>query len=209
MRQAGFRKGFPLFLLAAIAPLLTSSAWAQNYAYKGEVFGSAAYGRLFRIEDVPQGGGANFGGGVGLRLDSKTGIEMEFNRMVSLKLRPAPCPTLECDGSALVGVRSAVLFSANGLYHFSVSRVQPYVVGGIGVLHTERADSIGVGSGTRLTISQTEHRDNGLSVSFGAGLKVFLTPKVSLRPEFRLYTDVKSRENLNIFRTSIGLGYHW
>ncbi len=210
LARRGFRKGFSLFLLVGIASLFISSSWAQNYAYKGEVFGSAAYGRLVRVEDLPQGDGANLGGGAGLRLASTIGIELEFNRMINLKLRPAPCPTLECVGSALIGVRSAIIFSANGLYHFSVSRVQPYVVGGIGVLRTERADSLSVGSGTRATISQIERRDNGLSISFGAGLKVFVTHKISLRPEFRLYTSsIRSRENLNLLRASIGFGYHW
>lgn len=210
--QTRFQKRFSLVLLAVIAPLLTASSWAQNYAYKGEVFGSVAYGRLLRSDDLPLGGGANFGGGAGLRLGSKIGIEFEFNRMVNLKLRPALCGTLECVGSALIGYRSVILFSANGLYHFSVSRIQPYVVGGIGVLHTEFADSLSVSdeSGTRATISQIERRGNGLSISFGTGLKVFLTRKISLRPEFRLYfSTIMSSENLGVSRASIGFGYHW
>jgi hypothetical protein len=53
---------------------------------------------------------------------------------------------------------------------------------------------------------------NGFAVNFGGGLKIYVSPHVSLRPELRIYSG-GSREAVeppfSDIRISLGVGYHW
>jgi opacity protein-like surface antigen len=52
--------------------------------------------------------------------------------------------------------------------------------------------------------------DGALALRFGAGLRMPITRAVALRSEVRFYDgSARSRANLSIIRTSIGLGYRW
>jgi hypothetical protein len=92
-------------------------------------------------------------------------------------------------------------------YHFQAPHraVQPYVLGGMGILRTNYTTSTYVNSG-----SATESAVVGWGLNVGTGLRVFLTPAVSLRPEVTYINALwSSRENLSETRVSIAAGYHW
>ncbi len=138
MSTSAGRSRLRAFVVTAILPLFLSFSLASGDRSEKDVFIRAGYARLFRIEDEPQGDGPGLGAGVGLRLSPRVGIQLEFDTTLKSELRPAPCPTLECVGGAVIGLRTARLLSASGLFHFSEGVVQPYVAGGIGWLHTAR-----------------------------------------------------------------------
>jgi hypothetical protein len=71
----------------------------------------------------------------------------------------------------------------------------PYVVGGVGVLHTRL--KFPLGNGLRNEFSTTE----GL-VSGGVGVKVYLNDRWFVAPEFRLGFET-------ILRATVSIGYSW
>ena len=184
-------------ILIAIFLVLPATAFAQDYRAKYEVFGSAGYGVTYDDEGGV-GGGLDIGAGFGVRATRKLGFEGSVNRISHLR------------EFAVSGVRfdgTSVFACANALYHFSDSKVQPYVIGGIGVLHhQDRSSGFGL-SGSPLSAS-------GFAYNFGAGVKVFLSKHVSLRPEFRVFIGDLGKGGgteppVSAARGAVGLGYHW
>jgi opacity protein-like surface antigen len=195
-------------LLAVALVGLPLVAADLNYS----VFASAALGRLLRFGDNPIGSGPNFGAGAGLRHSSGLAVEFEYNRTLGLEPSPVPCAILNvtCVGSARNGVLSAEVVSANVLYYFGRSRVQPFVSGGVGALRSKNVSSIVWASETRAIFEEQEWSDTGLAVSFGGGLKVRLGSGFWIRPELRFYGgSIRSRANLSLFRPAVAAGYEW
>jgi hypothetical protein len=87
--------------------------------------------------------------------------------------------------SGNAGTATQSYFTANILIHGSLDDLEPYFLLGGGVSHlgeTHRAGNVGI------------------------GVKGFITPRLSLRPEFRaFFTEYTG----NFARTSIAIGYHW
>jgi opacity protein-like surface antigen len=115
-----------------------------------------------------------------------------------------------CEGSAREGVLDLSLATANLYVRFPYGRVEPFLVGGAGVLWTTTVNSVtrvrdGIG-----IMSEMEERDAGLAIGFGGGATVALTSRWSVRPEIRIYdSTAMSRSNLAVIRTVLGVGYSW
>lgn len=190
--------------------LFATAGHAQSFT--GEVYASIGHGHLFRFDDNPIGGGPNLAGGIGLRHRSGLGIEFELNRTLGLSARAAPCGivNLPCEGSARDGVTGATLFSGNVSYEFTRARVRPYVIGGAGALRSTGYSSAIWVSDQRAVFREEPWSDTGVAISFGGGLRIFLTRSLSLRPELRLYTATAlSRANLSLFRPSLAVAWNW
>lgn len=176
-------QGIPVGVLAQGAP---------TNEYKVEAFGSLGLGALSRFDDsTPFGSGISFGGGIGFRLLNPLEVKLDVHGMSGLK----------------ESVRSAMVVSASAAYHFSTRypAVQPYVLGGVGMLRTN--NKVSTYLNRRFVADFT---DVGLGVNVGAGLRVFVTPTVSLRPEVTYINALwNSRENLSETRVSMAVGYHW
>ena len=183
--------------LSAMLLLLPATALAQDYRSKYEVFGSAGYGATYDDEGGI-GRGLDIGAGFGVRPIGRLGFEGSVNRISHLR------------EFAFNGVRfegTGVFASANALYHFSDSKAQPYVIGGIGVLHHEDRSS-GLGP------ARPPRSGSGFSYNFGAGLKLFVSKRVSVRPEFRVFIgdlgkSAGTEPPFSLLRGSVGIGYHW
>jgi hypothetical protein len=68
----------------------------------------------------------------------------------------------------------------------------------------------GIGRSSSVPVDPPEvfdSEDKEFASNFGAGVKIFVGSRVSLRPEFRVFVSRPSF--LNMFRTSISIGYHW
>ena len=184
-------------LLVAVFLLTPATALAQDYHPKYEVFGSAGYGATYDDEGGI-GRGLDLGAGFGVRAIGKLGFEGSVNRISHLR------------DFAFSGVRfegTGVFACANALYHFSDSKAQPYVIGGIGLLHHEDRSS-GLGP-ARPPLSAS-----GFAYNFGAGVKVFVSKHVSVRPDFRVFIgDLRQSAGteppFSLLRGSVGIGYHW
>ena len=78
------------------------------------------------------------------------------------------------------------LFTGNAVFHGSIGKVEPYFLlrGGV-ARQSGESDRMG---------------------KVGLGAKVFLSPRISLRPDIRL---MSVEYQGNFFRESISVGYHW
>jgi Outer membrane protein beta-barrel domain len=124
---------------------------------------------VFLDESFP--GHAAVGASVRLPLKGRLGVEPEF-----LYLRES---TVDQDHIVI----------PNLVFDFRpASRVDPYVIGGVGLIH--RRTNLGV-----LRFSTTE-----ATGAFGGGVKFFLTPRIFVAPETRLGTEP-------IFRLTVSFGY--
>jgi hypothetical protein len=175
------------------------------------VFGAAGVANVYRMEDQGFGTKLNVGGGVGIEW-KRVGFDAEMHRTLGLTPRAIPCAigNEPCAGSAREGVLQATMLSGNINYFFGGPHVRPYVTGSVGVLWTESVNSLTVVSSTAATVSEFHETDTGLAVGVGFGVDVPLTPRLSLRPEFRTYSSVAmSRVNLGLHRGAIDLRYRW
>jgi opacity protein-like surface antigen len=178
--------------------LLAPAALAQGMERRGEVFGSLGGGKAYEDEGL-RGNGLTIGGGVGYRLTPRVGIEAQINGM-----------SYERNFSS--GVRfegTVVLTTANLLYHFSTSRVQPYVFGGIGHSYDRRDSQF---PGDSLPFKGTAQ---GFAINFGAGVKIFLNKKYSLRPEWAFGGGTNEgvgtgfEQSIALGRASVAFTYHF
>jgi len=184
-----------------------------DWRYRVEVFGTIAHGRFYHGDHV-WGQGLDYGGGVGLRPFTgklnRLGFEVQMARMnKSDELSAASSRSMD-----------SRLIVANVLYHFrNGARTQPYVFGGLGhvkadYVHRCRDCVFDVDPVTGKLISRgvTESRSEGgkAGVAFGAGLKMAVHRRLSIRPELLLVdTTPGSGWNWEWVRLQIGLGVHF
>ena len=163
-------------------PRVSSAQTAVAGVARPEVFVSSGLGVVFHgiDDDIPVRG--NFGGGVAIRLRPRLGVEFEVSQNLGRSGR-----------WGAVGVASA-----NVTYFFSAERARAYVSGGLGVLWSDQAFF-------KPPASFEVRRDTALAWNIGLGVRIPIGRLVSLRPEFRGY----SNKDLRIFRTSIAIGYQW
>jgi opacity protein-like surface antigen len=175
------------------------------------VFGAAGLANVYRTEDQSFGTRLNVAGGLGVEW-KRLGLDMELHRTLGLMPRAVQCAigSVPCVGSAREGFLEATMLSGNVSYFFGRSLVRPYVTGSVGVLWTESVNSLTIVGSTAATLSEFHESDTGLALGVGFGVDVALTPRFSLRPEFRTYSSVAmSRVNLGIHRGAIGVRYRW
>jgi opacity protein-like surface antigen len=175
-----------------------------------EVSGSLAWAHVFRVEDRTFGDELNAGVGLGFRV-SRVGIELEVNHTFGLTAEPAWCGDRVCVGEARQGVLSATLASANVLYEFGEPRrARPYVTGGIGALWSRSVSSILTVRDDIGVFTERVNRNVGLALNVGAGLRVAVSRRFSIRPEIRIYdASARSRQNLTIVRSSVNAAVRW
>ena len=216
-----------IFCVVAAVLCLPTASRSQAANFKREVFGGIALGHLSTNSNssiepgVALDASAGISAGFGLRDQSGIALEIEFSRV----LDPTP-GLLECDdfsfddpppceGSGRDGPDSYSLVSANVLYHFSTSRFQPYVAGGLGAVWSTGFRSAYLGPGrfagiTKAVISEVTWKNTEIFWNVGGGMRIFLSSAVSLRPDIRLYhAPLSYGRKLRLLRSSIILGYHW
>jgi hypothetical protein len=105
-------------------------------------------------------------------------------------------------GSPLEGTATAVL--ANGLYHWPAGRAELFVRGSVGLLHRTTTHTLPVG-GAAITFRS---EDNDLAWGGGGGVKIVLTPRLSLQPQFRLIIS-EATGIMGLAAGSIAFGYRF
>lgn len=171
----------------------------EEYRYRGEVFGAVGAGKTYDDEGS-LGSGFNGGGGVGYRIRPKFGVEFELSGFRHER---------ETSSGSLLFRGNGVFATGNAVYYFGsgTGRAQPYVIGGAGVLHKRNTSSFE--GGPRLDFSGT-----GFALNGGAGVKIFVRPRFSIRPEFRVFAGGAGSQRVVeapfvVIRASIGAAYHW
>jgi len=177
---------------------------SREWKYRAEVFGSFGSGRFYH-GDEHLGNGLDLGAGFGIRPFSGAlrglGFEVMYNGL-----------NFSNDwGNGYQYKGDMRLVSGNALYHFGRSRMQFYVVGGIGAL---KADYTYRNPYTNSILNDPgyveAHGDTKMAVNFGAGLKARIISGLAVRPEIRFYdTTIGTGYNWSHLRLSVGLGYHF
>jgi opacity protein-like surface antigen len=198
-------------LLAAFAAVLTLAGPAGAQAPRPVVSGAAGMANLFRFDDRSYGTELNLGAGMGLEWE-RWGLDADVHRTIGLTPRAVQCGviTVPCAGSAREGFVEATMLSGGASYFFGDARVRPFVAGSAGVLWTELVESLTLVGEDSATLLEFTERDASLALGAGAGVDIWLTPSLALRPEFRAYSvTAGSRVNLNVNRATIGVRYRW
>lgn len=177
----------PMFVLLA-----SVQAAAQVTATRGEVFAGAGVARVGGDEGS-RGSGPVVVGGVGFRIATRTSVEVDAMRAGHER---------DIAGGPLEGTATGVF--GNVAHHFSEGRMQVFVMGSAGFLRSETTHTFPFG-GTPTTF-KTEATD--FAWGGGGGVKIFLTPRFSLRPQFRLVFS-EATGVMGLAAASIGAGYHW
>lgn len=157
------------FAIALVALLAPSAAWAQKvqitpfygYQFGGNV--DVARGELI----VPASG--NFGFTFDLQFDDQIAFEFYYSRQnTKLEFRERGI------GSKVELFDIAVeYYQAGGIYHFSEDNLQPFVTFGAGATRWA----------AKTDLASDEWQ---LSIGGGAGVKVFVSPRIGFRLEGKL-----------------------
>ena len=169
----------------SVARVDPCEAQEGSLPYRWEVFGTAGLAGIWSDESH-LGNGFDYGGGVGLRLSRRFGLEFQAERATVSKSFAS--------GVEFEGENSAV----SGTVHicFPVGRFEPYVFGGLGYASLEETS-------TFTEEAETYHSTTNVSrLEFGGGIRIFLSSNWSMRPEFRMAL-------LNEVRGTVSVGYHW
>ena len=121
-------------------------------------------------------------------------MEGEVNVFRMRREFSAAFPAFEANGAHVMG---------SGLLYLTQGRGQAYLIFGGGLQYVNVKSGFGgasLGSG------------HGGAINFGGGVKAFVTPHVSLRPEMRVFagdSGLVVEAPFGLIRISMGLGYHW
>jgi opacity protein-like surface antigen len=203
------RRVLTTILGAATVSMAGSPAWAQEV--HPTVFGTIGATYVYRVEDQGFGTGTDIGGGGGIQW-KRLGVEVEVHRVMGLTPKTVECAVvnLPCSGSAREGVVDPTLVSGNVSYLFRTGRVAPYVIGSFGAISSTSFNSVTTVTGGVATVSEFSEKDTGLAIGAGVGVDLALTPALSLRPEFRIYSaSAMSKTNLNLNRGSVAIRYRF
>jgi len=167
-----------------------SALSAQPYGSAVSLHGSLGLARYWSDESF-HGNGASFAGALQVFPTSLLGFELGVDGGEHSR-------SLE---SGVTFDGSAVHVSGNVLIRFARARLQPYLIGGVGVLH----------AGTvRTEPGEESFESNGVDsmANLGLGAFFFIDRHVSLRPEVRIVGYDDSAPLTHYYRVSVGLGYH-
>jgi len=219
-----FRLALTVIVLTVFQP---SAAQAQDPKFEIFVFAFTSELRSelvapTRVVDFGQGfsgGGASFGGAIGFRPISQLGIEFEGFHIGkhSLDAHEREVVDLEKNYTGY-SVSGNVVFHPLGFHGDGNESAEPYVIGGLGVLHLESTTTetlrgppslfcpfldCGVPKVEGIEISSST--SNEFAANVGFGVKAFPVPWFSLRPEYRFFIS----SSVKLHRLSGALGFHW
>lgn len=199
-------------IFAAIAALASAQDVQSPWRYRVELFASTGTGG-FNNGNRSWGRGGDYGFGVGVRPFSGVlnalGFEVQTARLTDRKVVDS------------ISTRSLDhrFIAVNALYHFLPNtRFQPYLLGGYGRVTanydttcTECVFDVDAVTGAltpRLMEEKIRARKGG--ITFGAGMKIGIHPRLWLRPEFFfLNTTTGKGWNFARYRFQIGAGVHF
>jgi opacity protein-like surface antigen len=198
------------FLAVVMVVALPSSVRAQARGWKPEVSLGAGIAHVFRWEDKTYGNPANVGGGFGIAHSSGWAIEVHGDRTFGLAPLQAPCGLVNvtCVGVAHYGPTVMSVASINARYQFNGRRLEPYLLGGLGILFSRSLHSMTHVSGPIAVMTETQSSDRGFGPELGAGVRLPVARGWSLNGELRwLDAPWLSRQNLATTRVNAHVTY--
>lgn len=157
-----------------------------------EVFAGAGLSRMGGDEGS-RGSGPSVILGFGYSVNPRLSLEVDLTRARHER---------NIAGGLLEGTATAVV--GDLVYHFGDGRTRLFVIGSLGVLNSDITQTYPIAGGTQ-TFTKDE---SSFAWGGGAGVKVFLKPQISLRPQFRLVVSDQTGV-MGQATGSVAVGYHW
>jgi opacity protein-like surface antigen len=198
------------WLFALLTALAAVDAAAQTPSWTPELSVSAGIGHVFRWEDQTYGDEPSAGGAVGLVHVSGWAFEIHGDKTFGLSARQIRCGVVNvtCIGSAREGPTAMATLSIGARYQFSGRHIQPYLLGGLGMMWSRSLHSLTQVRGPIAIISESASSDRGFGPDLGGGLRIPLTGSWSLHAELRwLDASWLSRQNLAVTRVMARVTY--
>ena len=187
MRRSTRRLVMSFAVMACAVP-----AAGQGTSRPFEIFAGAGVSRMGGDEGS-LGSGPSVVSGFGYRITRRLSVEVDLTR--AEHERNIAGGPLEGTGMGAFG---------DLVYHFGEGRTQVFAVGSLGVLNSDVTQTYPIAGGT-----QTFTRDkSSFAWGGGAGVKVFLKPQISLRPQFRLIFSEETGV-MGQATGSVAVGFHW
>lgn len=178
----------PLFFFVA-----SERAAGQDPRHRVEVFAGAGACRVGGDEGS-RGNGPCFVGGFGFRFAARASVEVDLMRAQHER---------NIAGGPLEGTATGVF--GNVVYHFGERRTQVFVMGSTDLLSSKTTHTYSASGGTAITFRSD---DNNFAWGGGAGVKIFLKPRLSLRPQFRLVFS-EATGVMGLAAATVAMGYQW
>jgi hypothetical protein len=178
----------PLFFFLA-----SGRAAGQDPRQRLEVFAGAGAARMGGDEGS-LGRGACWVAGFGFRFAARVSVEADLMRAQHER---------NIAGGPLEGTATGVF--GDVVYHFAQGRTQVFVMGSAGLLSARTTHTYSPSGGRAMTFRS---EDNDFAWGGGAGVKTFLKPQLSLRPQFRIVFS-EATGVMGLAAVSVAMGYHW
>ena len=180
-------------LLPLLSILASGTAAGQTPRTRVEVFAGAGVARVGGDEGS-LGTGSCLVGGFGVRVAARVSLEVDVMRAQHERT---------IAGGPLEGTATGAF--GNVVYQVTGERTQVFVLGGAGLLSSRTTHTYSPSGGPAITFRS---QDNNFAWGGGAGVKIFLTQRVSLRPQFRLVFS-EATGVMGLMAASVALGYRW
>jgi opacity protein-like surface antigen len=183
-----------LTYLAILAAAGMMPAAAQEVEYRREIFGGMGGARTYDDEGF-LGYGLHGLGGFRYRVHPRLAFEFEVD---GFRHRRTFSPEHQFKGHG-------VLTTGGLQFYFSPqSKTQPYLAAGAGLLRYTRADLFD-------GVPRPSNSANSFAVQFGAGVRIQVTPRFWLSPDFRIQgsNPLNTGVLFPVFRFSLITAYGW
>jgi len=191
---------------------LTNVVVAQDYQYKGEVYGNAGIGGMLD-DETNLGQGLVVGGGFGYRFHRRWGVSFDVSRNAHHR----------DFGTSLITDGHAVLIGGSAQFFFRPdTSAQPYLRFGVNYARYQGSFTYKPFTppfGAPVPGSIETGSQNFFGPDVGFGVRFFVTKKISIRPEVRFAAHNGLRNydfardilepGLWVGSFTVGVGYHW
>jgi hypothetical protein len=177
----------PLFFLLA-----AGRAVGQETRQRMEMFAGTGASRVGGDEGS-LGSGLCFLGGFGVRFAARASVEADLMRAEHER---------NIAGGPLEGTVTGLF--GDVVYHFAEGRAQLFVMASAGLLSSRTTHTYPLGG----VVTTVTSEDDDFAWGGGGGVKVFITPRFSLRPQFRLVFS-EATGVMGLAAGSVAIGYHW
>jgi hypothetical protein len=157
-----------------------------------EVFAGGGPSRM-GSDEGSLGSGPALLAGIGFRFAARASIELDLLRAQHER---------NIAGGPLEGTATGVF--GDLVYHFGEGRTQFFAIGSAGFLSSRTSHRLPFSGGAQVIRSdQSDFAWGG-----GAGVKLYLKPRFSLRPQFRIVFSERTGV-MGLVAASVVVGYHW
>jgi hypothetical protein len=209
--MAVMRKGSRLFLTTLLMSV-PGLASAQGPNAGGRDIAVSLGPAYLSHGDDSLGWGSTIGASITIPVVDRFAVRLDAHRSFGPELEERSCAsvTVPCTGIGHYGARDLTIWSASGVYYFAPSGVQPFLLGGVDVLHFTFLSDVTYGGGEQVRISEFTQKHTTMGIAVGGGVRIPIGSRFAVTPELTIYDGtILAGANLTQVRTAVSFGYRW